>query len=97
MERTTSFGDSSGPSNDTERPQKKKNGEKLEILLSVYSGPVKETLRGCLQLEDPIAGDQTAWDILDKRHGDKYIHKEQLKKKVLVGPAKQLSDLKCLK
>ena len=71
--------------------------EKLEILLSAYSGPAKETLSGYLQFEDPITGYEAAWDVLDKRHGDKYDYIDQLKKKVLVGPTVQISDPKGIK
>ena len=96
MERTASLGIQTGlPA--TLKGHKISDDEKVEILLSAYSGPMKETLSGYLQLEDPLTGYEAAWEILDNRHGDKYAYIDLLKKKVFVGPTVQVSDPKGIK
>ncbi|XP_050705280.1 uncharacterized protein LOC126990645 [Eriocheir sinensis] len=72
------------------------DGLRLEVLVDVYNGPVKDALRGCLRIEDYKTGYEQAWELLDKRHGDKYEYIRQLTKKVLHGPSVQLQDEKGL-
>jgi len=70
---------------------------KLEYLVSAYSGPAKQELCGCQELEDPKEAYKEAWGILETRHGNKRHYVRQLIRKVLGGPSVRLNDIKGLR
>ncbi|MPC66143.1 hypothetical protein E2C01_060288 [Portunus trituberculatus] len=52
--------------------------QKLGYLITAYSGPAKQELCGCQELEDPKKGYKEAWDLLEVRHGNKRTYIQHL-------------------
>lgn len=67
---------------------------RFEVLVAIFKRPVKDSLRGCLRIEDYKTGYEQDWDLLEKLHGDGYECVRQLTKKVLHGPTVQFLDVK---
>ncbi|MPC51939.1 hypothetical protein E2C01_045797 [Portunus trituberculatus] len=61
-----------------------------------YSGPAKQELCGCQELEDPKDGCKEAWDLLETRHGNKRTYIQHLIKGVCGGPSVRINDTKDL-
>ena len=77
-----------------------KDSQKLNYLVAAYSGPAKEELCGCQELEEPKEGYKEAWSILEARHGNKRKYVQYLVKKVCGGPDVRLNDtngLRCFR
>ncbi|MPC77029.1 hypothetical protein E2C01_071468 [Portunus trituberculatus] len=71
--------------------------QKLGYLIAAYSGPAKQELCGCQELEDPKEGYKETWNLLEIRHGDKRTYIQQLIKGVCGGPIMSVNDIKGLR
>ncbi|XP_045131646.1 uncharacterized protein LOC123516434 [Portunus trituberculatus] len=59
--------------------------QRFGYLIAAYSGPAKQELCGCQELEDPKEGYKESWDLLETRHGNKRTYIQHLIKGVCEG------------
>lgn len=75
------------------RDKEVQDSQRLEYLVSAYSGPAKEEICGCQELEDASQGYKEAWTILETRHGNKRKYVKHLARRILRGPDVMLEDI----